>query len=103
MKKVTIEIKIESTAHRIDYLLLENKNLNPQTHFRFINGDWVAKLSDFPIDNDYDLDVLIIAIGNPMTTSVMSVTIDGISKGTFKLYKPFNKNGYGQFNQAIPV
>jgi len=103
MKKATIEIKIESTSHRIDYLLLENKNLNPQTHFRFLNGDWVAKLSDFPIDNDGDLDILIIAIGNPASNSVMSITIDGVFKGTFNLYKPFNKNGYGQFNQAISI
>lgn len=103
MKKVNIEVKIDSNSLRLEFCLLESKNLNPKTHFTFKNGEWIGKFNNFPIDNDNDLDVLIIAVGNSNTNSKMTVTIDGDDKGSFNLFKPFNRNGYGQFNQEISL
>jgi len=101
MTKVNIEIRIDSNSLRLEYCLLENRKLNPATHFTFKNGEWVGKFNNFPIDNDNDLDILIIAVGNPNTNSKMKVLINNVEKGNFELFKPFNRNGYGQFNQEI--
>lgn len=101
MTKVNIEIKIDSNSLRLEFCLLESKNLNPKTHFTFKNGEWVGKFNNFPIDNDNDLDLLILAVGNPNTNSKMTVLVDRKLKGSFNLFKPFNRNGYGQFNQEI--
>jgi hypothetical protein len=101
MTNVNIEIRIDSNSLRLEYCILENRKLNPETHFKFINGEWVAKFKNFPIGNDNDLDILIIAVGNPNTNSKMKVLIDNVEKGDFELFKPFNRNGYAQFNQEI--
>tara|TARA_R110002020_G_scaffold61545_6_gene165526 strand:- start:4403 stop:4714 length:312 start_codon:yes stop_codon:yes gene_type:complete len=103
MTKVNVEIKIDSNSLRLEYCLLEGKNLNPKTHFTFKNGEWIGRFNNFPIENDNDLDLLIITVGNPNTNSKMTVTINGVLKGNFDLIKPFNKNGYGQFNRQIPL
>ncbi len=103
MTKVNIEIKIDSNSLRLEFCLLESKNINPKTHFTFKNGEWIGKFNNFPIDSDNDLDLLILAVGNPNTNSKMTVIVDGNLKGSFNLFKPFNRNGYGQFNQEITL
>jgi hypothetical protein len=101
MRTVNIEIKIDSHSMRLDYCQLEGRSLNPGLHFRFKNGEWVGVFNNFPVGEDNDLDILIITVGNPGTDSKMTVSINGIDKGSYNLYKPFNRNGYGQFNQEI--
>lgn len=98
-----IEISIDNKTMRIDYCRIEQRVLDPRLHFNFSKGQWETKLENFPIDGDHDLDILVIVIGNPRTKSNMKVKIDGIEKGTFKTYKAFNRNGYAQFNEEIPV
>ncbi|HAN17922.1 MAG: hypothetical protein A2X13_10590 [Bacteroidetes bacterium GWC2_33_15] len=101
MANVDITIKIDSNSRRIEFCLLEDKNLKPQNHFSFKNGEWVGNFNNFPLGSDNDLDFLIVTIGNPNSNSKMKVIISGIEKGSFNLFKPFNRNGYGQFNQEI--
>jgi hypothetical protein len=103
MTTINIEIKIDSISRRLEFCSLEDKNLNPQTHFTFKNGEWIGKFNNFPINSDNDLDILIIAIGNPGTNSKMTVLVNEVEKGTYNLFKIFNRNGYGQFNQEIKL
>lgn len=103
MKTINIEIKIDSISRRLEFCTLEEKNLNPKTHFTFKNGEWVAKFNNFPINSDNDLDILIVAVGNPGTSSKMTVTVNGVEKGIYDLFKPFNRNGYAQFNKEISL
>lgn len=101
MRTINIEIRIDSNSFRLEYLRLEGRVLNPRTHFRFRGGEWVGVFNNFPIDGDNDLDILIITVGNPGTNSKMTVGINGTERGSYDLYQPFNRNGYGQFNREI--
>ena len=101
MRTVNMEIKIDSNSIRLDFCQIEGRTLNSASHFKFKNGGWVGVFNNFPVGDDNDLDILIIAVGNPGTDSKMTVSVDGIDKGSYNLYKPFNRNGYGQFNQEI--
>jgi hypothetical protein len=101
--KRDILLKIDSNSHRIEYCLIEGINLRPDVYFRFVDGSWLAKFKNFPIGVDNDLDILIIVAGNPGTDSVLSVEIGDAKAEEFSLYRPFNKNGYGQFDQHIEV
>ena len=104
MNKVKLEIKIDSNTLRIDYFVLGGKSLNPNTHFTFKKGEWYGKFDDFPLSDENEIYFLIIVIGNPETTSKISILVDGLEVGCgFKLEKPFNKNGYGQFNKTIHI
>ena len=101
MKNVNLKISIDSSTRRIDYVVVEGRQFNPDSFFSFKNGHWTAEQQNFPLQEDNDLDILIIAIGNKGEQSSMKVTVDDELKGTFKLYKPFNHNGYGQFNVEV--
>lgn len=99
MKKVKLKITISNTTRRIEYIVVEGRKLNPNTFFDFENGEWVAEQDNFPIGNDNDIDVLIIVAGNHKSQSKMNLFVDGNLKGSYEMFKPFNKNGYGQFNE----
>lgn len=100
MKKVDLKITIDSNSRRIEYILIENRNY-PSSFFNRENGEWVGEIKDLQIGDDNDLDIIIIVAGNPGLQSEMEVIIDNDPKGKFKMYKPFNRNGYGQFNEEI--
>ena len=100
MKKVDLKITIDSNSRRIEYILIENRNY-PNSFFNRENGEWVGEIKDLQIGDDNDLDIIIIVAGNPGLQSEMEVIIDNDSKEKFKMYKPFNRNGYGQFNEEI--
>ena len=103
MHRRHVRIQIDSNSRRIDYFNIEGFNLNPDQYFRFISGRWVADLPNFPIGPDNDLDILTVAVGNPFTNSTMAVEVDNQNKGSYQLFQPFNRNGYGHFNQHIPI
>lgn len=103
MANIDLEIKIDSDSIRLEYCLIEGKKLNPENHFAFKNGNWVGRFNNFPIDTDNGLSIFILAAGNPNTNSKMTIAISGNDKGVFSLFKPFNRNGYGQFNQDISL
>lgn len=103
MATINIEIKIDSSSRRLEFCTIEEKNLNPKTQFTFKGGEWVGKFNNFPINSDNDLDILIITTGNPNENSKMTVLINGTEKGIYNLFKPFNRNGYGQFNEQISL
>jgi|GEM_PF-2753583 len=103
MPTVNITIIIDSNSRNIEYCLLEGTELEPRNHFRFLRGNWVGQFDDFPIQRDNDLDILILTSGNPGSDSTMNVIINRTDKGTFNLFKRFNWNGYGQFNEEIRI
>lgn len=103
MKNVDITIRIDSNSRRIEFCTLEDKDLNPKRHFVFKKGQWQGDFKNFKLNSDNDLDILIIVSGNPKSNSRMTVIIDEEVKGEFDLYKPFNRNGYAQFNEEIKV
>jgi hypothetical protein len=103
MKTVDLTIKIDSNSRRIEFCALEDKDLNPKRHFAFRKGQWQGDFKNFKLNSDDDLDILIIVTGNPNSNSIMTVIIDGVESGQFDLFKPFNRNGYGQFNEEIRV
>lgn len=101
MIKVNLKITIDSRSRRIEVVYLEGIAFAPNSIFRFVNGQWEAKLSNFSLGPDNDLDVLIITVGNPNTQSEMKVYFNNTLKATKSMYQPFNRNGYGQFNTEI--
>ncbi|WP_410007064.1 hypothetical protein [Aequorivita nionensis] len=101
MKKIKLKITIDNQTRRIEYILIEGRKLNPNSFFDFENGEWVAEQDNFPLGSDGDLDILIIVAGNPNEKSKMEVFIEDTKKGEYDLFKPFNKNGYAQFNEEI--
>ncbi len=101
MPNVNIIITIDSHSRNLEYCLLEARKLDPKTHFRFVKGVWVGYFDDFPIQRDRDLDILIVVSGNPGSNSTMNVIVDKMDKGNYDLFKLFNWNGYGQFNEEI--
>ncbi|GAF05481.1 hypothetical protein [Saccharicrinis fermentans] len=101
MKKVNLKIEIDLNSRRIEYINIEGRVLSTNSFFDFINGSWVAEQKDFPLNNDEDLDILIITVGNPRENSKLKLTVNSEFKGEFSMYKPFNRNGYGQFNLEI--
>jgi hypothetical protein len=101
MRKIDLKLTIDSSTRRIEYVVLEDRKLNPSTFFDFRIGEWIAEQKDFPLDSDDKLNLLIIVAGNQGTQSKLKVFINNELKGEFKMFKPFNSNGYGQFNEEI--
>lgn len=102
MVEVDIVILIDSRSMGIEYCRLEGMSLNPKTHFVFKEGYWRAVFQKFPLKGG-DLDLLIVTYGNPGEQSEVQVFFGKKLKGKYDMYKPFNKSGYGQFNESIPV
>ncbi len=100
MKKIKLTITISNTTRRIEYIVIEGRKL-PISFFYFKNGEWVAEQENFPVGNDNDIDILIIVAGNHKSQSKMKVYVDNNLKGNYEMYKPFNKNGYGLFNEEV--
>lgn len=101
MTSVDLTLEIDSNARDIDFCQLEKIKFEPkQTSFQFKDGKWVATHKSFPIDDA--LDLMIIISGNPGTTSVLKVIIDGKAQ-TFKPQQDINEKGYTYFRQKIQL
>lgn len=101
MKRIKLKISIDDITRRIEHVNIEGRKLNPDTNFDFDKGRWVLSKTDFPLEKDEDIDIIIIVAGNPKDQSKMKVYIDDKLKGEFKTYKPFNKNGYAIFDEEL--
>jgi hypothetical protein len=102
MKKVNIRIIIDGNSRDIDFCRLEKTDIKPLGNFfSFQNDQWIGLFNDFQVDTF--LDILIIVRGNPQIQSRMMVFINDVSNGPYSLFEPFNRNGYGQFNEEVPV
>lgn len=102
MKKINLKVTIDTATRRFEYVMIEGIKFN-QSIFKYNDGNWVAELNNLSISQDNDLDILIIGIGNPNAVSKMKITIDNKPQGEYETYKPFNKNGYAQFNEEIKL
>lgn len=102
MKKINLKITIDTATRRFEYVLIEGIKFS-QNIFKYNNGNWLAELDNLSISADGDLDILIIGIGNPNAVSKMKIVIDNKTQGEYETYKPFNKNGYAQFNEEIKL
>lgn len=103
MKRVDVVITIDSNSRDLEYFVMEGIDLETNRYFRLVNGEWIGKFPNFPIESDNDLDILMIVRGQPGTDSIMKVKIDNREPTTNRLFRPFNRNGYAQFNEQIPV
>ena len=103
MSKIKLKLTIGAQARRVDYCNLEGRRLRPDDYFTLKKGEWVAEFTDFPIDADNDLDLLLVVVGNPRTTCTLTVEINALPALSFSLDEAFNNSGYGAFTQQISV
>lgn len=98
-----VKITIDGRARYIDYVFVEGFKYKPRKFFKIENGNWVSEKKNLPIVDYPNLDIVIVAIGNPGDQCEMTVEINGTKKGPFTMYKPFNRNGYGQFDEDVAL
>ncbi|WBA44282.1 hypothetical protein [Hymenobacter canadensis] len=102
MTKSEVIIEFSETVRRVDYCNLEGRDIDTND-FELENGRWKIQLDGFPIENDDDLDLVIVVVGNPGVKCNMTVSIDDVKYGPYDSYKPFNSSGYAQFDFEIPL
>ena len=99
-----IVIELDNFVHDVDYCRLETYEFEPDRNsFQFRQGRWIAVHERFPIDADYDLDIIIIVSGNPGTTPNMRVTIDNKEPVELPANYAFRHNGRTIFDYQIPI
>ena len=100
---VDIEIHVDNRAKKLEYFVLEDKDLNPKIHFKFVGGKWIGQFNRYTINSDNDIDIFLVLMGNPEDNCEMTVFVNKIQKDKFNLFKPFNKNGYAHFSKTTPL
>lgn len=103
MRKVTVTIKVSGGARYLDFCRLEGYKFDPDRNFRFLKGYWVGDFEDLQIGSDSDLDILIVAAGSRGANCSMTVQINGGQELPFDMNKPFNKSGWGFFEEEIKL